>query len=57
MIKITFPDKAVREYAEGTTAMEIAKSISEGLSRNVLAAHFQRRVHRFAGTTPRLRNG
>src|SRR5258706_7507323 len=38
MIKITFPDKAVREYPEGTTAMDIAKSISEGLARNVLSA-------------------
>ena len=38
MIKITFPDGKNREYSEGTTAMEIAKSISEGLARNVLAA-------------------
>jgi len=37
-MKITFPDKQVREYPEGTTALEIAKSISEGLARNVLAA-------------------
>ncbi|MBS1764924.1 MAG: threonine--tRNA ligase [Bacteroidetes bacterium] len=37
-MKITFPDKNVREYPSGTTAMEIAKSISEGLARNVLAA-------------------
>jgi threonyl-tRNA synthetase len=38
MIKITLPDGTVREYAKGTTAMEIAKSISEGLARKVLAA-------------------
>ncbi|MBO9633510.1 MAG: threonine--tRNA ligase [Chitinophagaceae bacterium] len=38
MIRITFPDKAVREYQEGITALEIAKSISEGLARKVLAA-------------------
>ncbi len=38
MIKITFPDGKIREYAPGTTAMEVAKSISEGLARNVLAA-------------------
>jgi threonyl-tRNA synthetase len=37
-MKITFPDKNVREYPEGTSALEIAKSISEGLARNVLAA-------------------
>ena len=38
MIKITFPDGAVREYENGTTALQIAKSISEGLARKVLAA-------------------
>jgi threonyl-tRNA synthetase len=38
MIRITFPDGAVREYNEGITAIEIAKSISEGLARNVLSA-------------------
>ena len=38
MINITFPDKQVRQYNEGTTALDIAKSISEGLARNVLAA-------------------
>lgn len=37
MIKITLPDGAVREYPAGTTGMDIAKSISEGLARNVLA--------------------
>ena len=37
-MKITFPDKNVREYPDGTTALDIAKSISEGLARNVLAA-------------------
>jgi threonyl-tRNA synthetase len=38
MINITFPDGAVRQYPKGTTAMDIAKSISEGLARKVLAA-------------------
>lgn len=38
MIKITFPDGAVREYQAGATPMEVAKSISDGLARNVLAA-------------------
>lgn len=38
MIKITFPDGAVREFEQGVTPMEVAKSISEGLARNVLAA-------------------
>jgi threonyl-tRNA synthetase len=39
MIKITLPDGAVREYPEGTNSMEIAKSISEGLARKVIAAN------------------
>lgn len=38
MVKITFPDGAVREYQPGTTALDIAKSISEGLAKKVLAA-------------------
>ena len=38
MIKITFPDGAIREYQPGTTSLDIAKSISEGLARKVLAA-------------------
>jgi len=38
MIKITFPDGATREYEKGSTAMDIATSISEGLARNVLSA-------------------
>lgn len=38
MIHITFPDGAVRTYEPGTSALDIAKSISEGLARKVLAA-------------------
>jgi threonyl-tRNA synthetase len=38
MIQIRFPDGAVREYQEGSSSMDIAKSISEGLARKVLAA-------------------
>lgn len=37
-IKITLPDASVRSYARGSTSLEIAKSISEGLARNVLVA-------------------
>jgi threonyl-tRNA synthetase len=37
-IKITFPDGAQRDYESGVSALDIAKSISEGLARNVLAA-------------------
>jgi threonyl-tRNA synthetase len=38
MIKITLPDGQVREYPKGTSSLDIAKSISEGLARKVLAA-------------------
>lgn len=38
MIQITLPDGSVREYAAGTSAADVAKSISEGLARKVLAA-------------------
>lgn len=38
MINITLPDGAVRQYDKGTSALDIAKSISEGLARKVLAA-------------------
>ena len=38
MINITLPDGSVRSYDRGTTALDVAKSISEGLARNVLAA-------------------
>ncbi len=38
MINITLPDGAVRQYEKGITSLEIAKSISEGLAKKVLAA-------------------
>jgi threonyl-tRNA synthetase len=38
MVKITLPDGAVREYEGSVSAMDVAKSISEGLARKVLAA-------------------
>ncbi len=38
MLNITFPDGNVRQYESGTSAMDIAKSISHGLAKRVLAA-------------------
>lgn len=38
MIKITFPDGNQREFSQGITPLEIAKSISEGLARNTISA-------------------
>ena len=39
-IQITLPDGAIKEMPKGTTPMEVAKSISEGLARNVISANF-----------------
>lgn len=39
MINITLPDGSVKQFQEAVTAMDIAKSISEGLARNVLSAN------------------
>ncbi len=44
MIKITLPDGAVKKVPEGTTPIDIAKSISEGLARNVISAQFNNTV-------------
>ena len=38
MINITLPDGSERQVDSGTTALDVAMSISEGLARNVLAA-------------------
>ena len=38
MIKITFPDGSIREYAEGVTPLEVAQSLSQRLAQDVLAA-------------------
>ena len=40
MIKITLPDGAIKEVDKGTSPLAIAKSISEGLARNVISASF-----------------
>ncbi len=37
MISITLPDKSVKEFPEGVTGLEVARSLSEGLARNVLS--------------------
>ncbi|QNL49131.1 threonine--tRNA ligase [Olivibacter sp. SDN3] len=44
MIKITLPDGSFRQYEKGTTSLQIAQSISEGLARNVLAAEVDGQV-------------
>ena len=45
MVQIQFPDGAVRSYEKGVTAYGIAKSISEGLAKKVLAASVNGEVY------------
>jgi len=40
MIKITLPDGTIKEYSNGSSPMDVARSISEGLARNVISAKF-----------------
>lgn len=44
MINITLPDGAVRQYEKGVSALDVAKSISEGLAKKVLAANINGQV-------------
>jgi len=44
MVNITLPDGSVRQVEQGTTPMDVALSISEGLARNVLAAELDGEV-------------
>jgi len=43
-IKITFPDGSKKEYKKGSSPLEIAQSISEGLARSVIVARFNDRL-------------
>lgn len=40
MIKITLPDGSIKEVKKNSTPMDVARSISEGLARNVISAKF-----------------
>ena len=44
MIKITFPDGENKSYEGGVSVLEVAKSISEGLARNVLSAKYNDQI-------------
>ena len=44
MIKVSLPDGSVKEFSKGTTPMDVAMSISEGLARNVISASFNNTV-------------
>ncbi len=55
MIKITLPDGSVKEFANKSTPLDIAKSISEGLARNIISANFNEKT--IETTTPITTNG
>ncbi|WP_422080883.1 threonine--tRNA ligase [Ulvibacterium sp.] len=55
MINITLPDRSIKEYPKESTPMDIAKSISEGLARNVISAKFNDTV--VETTTPLTKDG
>ena len=40
MVKIKFPDGAIRSYESGLTPYEIASSISSGLARSIISSDF-----------------
>jgi threonyl-tRNA synthetase len=40
MIQITLPDGSIKSFEKNVTPMDVAKSISEGLARNVISAIF-----------------
>ncbi|TDY07291.1 threonine--tRNA ligase [Meridianimaribacter flavus] len=40
MVNITLPDGSIKSFEGATTPIEVAKSISEGLARNVISAKF-----------------
>ncbi|MCK8482119.1 threonine--tRNA ligase [Psychroserpens algicola] len=55
MIDITLPDGTIKTFEEGTTPMDVAKSISEGFARNVISANFNNEI--VETSTPLTTNG
>ncbi|HZW77390.1 MAG TPA: threonine--tRNA ligase, partial [Flavobacteriaceae bacterium] len=55
MIAITLPDGSVKEVASGTTPLEVAETISQGLARNVISASFDNEIVEI--TTPLTKDG
>ena len=55
MIKITLPDGNVKEFKSNSTSIDVAKSISEGLARNIISASFNGQT--IETTTPLTTDG
>ena len=55
MIEITLPDGSIKSYENGSTPLDIAKSISHGLARNIVSAKFNDQT--IEVSTPLTTNG
>ncbi|NIK92968.1 threonine--tRNA ligase [Mangrovimonas sp. CR14] len=55
MIQITLPDGSQKSFEMNSTPMDVAKSISEGLARNVISANFN--GTKVETTTPLTKDG
>jgi len=55
MIKITLPDGSIKKFEINSTPFDVAKSISEGLARNIISASFNGET--VETTTPLTSNG
>jgi threonyl-tRNA synthetase len=55
MIAVTLPDGSVKDFEKGTTPFEVARSISEGLARNVISASYNNTI--IETTTPLTEDG
>ena len=55
MIHVTLPDGSIKSFETNSTPMDVAKSISEGLARNVISASFNNET--VETTTPLTADG
>ena len=55
MIQITLPDGSIKSFEKNVTPIDVAKSISEGLARNVISANFNNVI--IETTTPLTEDG
>lgn len=44
MIQVTLPDGSIKSFQSGSTPLDVAKSISEGLARNVISASYDNKT-------------
>src|SRR5215470_5360963 len=52
-VKVTLPDGSVKEYPDGTNALQVAESISKGLAKVVVAAQVNGEIMDFHRPLPR----